>query len=183
MQTGKRKIYWDSSVFLAWLQNEDWGPEIAEGIEEVVRDVHSNKIVLFTSIMTSTEVLESKMPAEAQKKFKDIFNRKNVSRIDVTPRVGDKSHFIRNYYSQRGIDISSPDAIHLATAIVYEADELQTLDGAGKRKRKNDLIPLSGSVAGHKLTIRAPESSSKQPNLFAKMPRVKKDDKTNDQKE
>lgn len=177
MQTGKRKIYWDSSVFLAWLQNEDWGPEIAEGIEEIVRDVHSNKIVLFTSIMTRTEVLESKMPMEAQKKFKDIFNRKNVSTIDVTPRVGDKSHFIRNYYIQRGVDISSPDSIHLATAIVYEADEFQTLDGAGKRKRKNDLIPLNGNVAGHKLAIRVPESSSKQPNLFPKIPHVKKDDK------
>jgi predicted nucleic acid-binding protein len=177
MQAGKRKIYWDTTIFLAWLQDEDWGPDVAEGIEETVRDVHNNRIVLFTSIMTRTEVLESRMSPNAQKMFRDLFNRRNVSMIDVNPRVSDVSHFIRDYYMQRGIKLSSPDSIHLATAIVYEADEFQTLDGGGKRKRPNDLIPLSGNVAGtYKLIIKMPSSSSAQGSLFTAARRAKQDD-------
>lgn len=75
--------------------------------------------------------------------------------MDVNPRVSEKSHFIRDYYDQKGIKLSSPDTIQLATAIIFNAEEFHTFDGSGK-KRNGDLLPLSGNVAGHKLKICVP---------------------------
>ena len=49
------------------------------------------------------------------------------------------------------------DAIHLATALHFEVAEMQTLDGAGKRKRKYDLLRLDGNVAGARLAIKMPK--------------------------
>lgn len=52
--------------------------------------------------------------------------------------------------------IGMGDAIHLATALQVEVAEMQTLDGAGKRKRKYDLLALDGNVADAHLAIKLP---------------------------
>ena len=64
----------------------------------------------------------------------------------------------------RGIKIKTPDATHLATAIIYEAEEFHTLDGGGERQRPSDLLRLNGDVAGYPLHIRMPVSAP--PPLF-----------------
>jgi predicted nucleic acid-binding protein len=159
-----KKYYWDSCLFLTWLKNEPRKPGEAEGIEEVVRLVHSNKAEIFTSVLTVTEVLESKMTDAEKTRFQDLFKRPNVVQVDVDSRVAGLAAEIRGHYLAIGAKISAPDSIHLATAIHYEADEFHTTDGGGDRKRKGDLIPLSGDVAGHKLVICTP--FSRQPNLL-----------------
>jgi len=155
MSIGKKIIGWDSCIFLAWLQEEKRDIGVMEGIEEVVRKIHNNEVTLLTSQMTNIEVLQSRLTPEAQKKWKAVFNRRNCQMIDINPRVSEKGQFIRDYCYQRNIKLSSPDSIHLATAIIYKADEFHTLDGSGK-KRNGDLIPLDGNVAGHKLKICVP---------------------------
>lgn len=178
---GKRKLYWDSCIFLAWLQNEACEPGVMEGIEEAVRQVHDNEAVLFTSIVTQSEVLEGTLSKEAQEKFDNLFKRKNVVWVNHDTRVGKLSHDIRNYYNERDIKIEVPDSVHLASAILYEADELQTLDGSGKRKRKSDLLSLNGKVAGkYKLTIKQPYA--KQMSLLAQIPREEKKAKKENEK-
>jgi hypothetical protein len=74
--------------------------------------------------------------------------------VDITDKVLTLSKEIREWNSK----ISTPDAIHLATAILYEAEEFHTTDGGGKRKRAGDLIPLNGNVAGHRLRICIPRA-------------------------
>jgi predicted nucleic acid-binding protein len=155
MSTGKKIIYWDTCIFLAWLQDERREIGVMEGIEESVRKIHSNELTLLTSQMTNIEVLESRLNLESKKKWKDVFNRRNCQMVDVNPKVGEKAQFIRDYYDQQNIKLSTPDSIHLATAIIYKAEEFHTLDGSGK-KRNGDLIPLNGNVAGHKLKICVP---------------------------
>ena len=155
---GKEKIYWDACIFLAWLQDEPGDPGVMEGIEEAVRQVQNNEAILITSIMTQTEVLESKMPKEAQLKFENLFKRRNVLWINHDTRVGKLSHDIRDHYDQQSIKISSADSVHLASAILYEASVFYTLDGSGKKKR-GYLLPLDGNVAGHKLAIKKPYKS------------------------
>lgn len=76
----------------------------------------------------------------------------------LDPRVAQLAHDIRDFYSEPDKrDMGTPDCIHLATAIIYAADEFNTLDGSGK-KRRHDLIPLSENIMGgkHKLPIRKP---------------------------
>ena len=165
MASNKYKIYWDTNIFLAWLKGESQEPAVMDGIIEVVQNIRLNKIILMTSVTTRTEVLDATLSEEAQKKFSKLFDRRNVQMINLDHRIADKSHFIRNFYHEKGIKLSTMDCQHLATAIIYRADEFQTLDGSGKRKRPNDLIPLSGNVAGYKLNIRTPSAS--QTTMFS----------------
>jgi predicted nucleic acid-binding protein len=149
---GKRKkFYWCSCAFILWL-NGRGALEDIEGLAEAARNVEKGDADLFTSAITRTEVLRGKMTDVQREKFSKLFQRRNVVQIDVTTRVLDMAGKIREWNGK----ISTPDAIHLATAILYEADEFHTTDGGGKRKRPGDLIPLSGNVAGHKLVIRKP---------------------------
>jgi predicted nucleic acid-binding protein len=154
----KPTIYWDACIFLAWLHDEAvvHGPNVLDGIEQMVRDVNDGKIVLFTSVMTKTEVLEYRLTKKAADTFANVFKRRNVSMVAQDERVADRSHEIRNYYAQRDIKLSSTDCVHLATAILYEAEAFYTLDGGGKRVRPNDLLPLNGNVAGYPLVIQKP---------------------------
>lgn len=68
MKRDKEIIYWDACIFLAWLQDEPLDPGIMEGIEDIVRRVNNNEAILVTSIMTRTEVLDSRMPKAAREK-------------------------------------------------------------------------------------------------------------------
>jgi predicted nucleic acid-binding protein len=158
---GKLKYYWDSCAFIAWLTNEKRAPGEIEGLEEIVKQIENRVADLFTSEMTKTEVLEGRMTAEQRERFAKLFQRRNVVSVDATGRVWALVKEIREWNAK----ISVPDAIHLATAILYDADEFHTTDGAGKRKRGGDLIPLNGNVAGHKLKICKPQGQ--QYTLFA----------------
>lgn len=169
---GRLKVYWDACIFLAWLKNEPCEPGVMEGIEATVQQVHDNEAILFTSIMTQTEVLDSTLPKEAQTKFGNLFKRRNVTWVNHDPPVGKLSHDIRDYYNRKGIKLTSADTVHLASAILYEADEFHTLDGSGKRKRKTDLLTLNGNVAGHKLLIKEPKLS--QLSLLAQISKEEK---------
>jgi predicted nucleic acid-binding protein len=159
--TGKaKKYYWDSCSFIKWLDGKG-DPLHIEGLAQVVKSVESGLAKLFTSALTTkTEVLKGKMNAEQRDRFARLFLRRNVVEVDVTSRVLAMSERIREWNSK----ISVPDTIHLATAIIYEADEFHTSDGTGKRKRAGDLLPLSGNVAGYNLNICTP--TAKQSSLL-----------------
>jgi predicted nucleic acid-binding protein len=170
---GKKKIYWDANVFLAWLKNEQqWGAAIMGGIEDTVRKVHNNEAVLFTSTMTQTEIFESRLNHAAKEKWEGVFKRKNVKMISVDQRIGALGSHIRDYYNRKKMQIASPDAIHLATAIIYKADEFHTLDGAGKKQRSTDLLKLGTKIAGrYNLLICKPEGP--QLGLLTDVPTIK----------
>lgn len=172
MKGDREIVYWDACIFLAWLKDEPCDPGVMEGIEDTAKRVNDNEIVLVTSIMTQTEVLESKMPKETQTKFENVFKRRNVIWINHDTRVGKISHDIRDYYAQRGTNLSSADCVHLASAVLYEVDVFYTLDGSGKKKRGH-LLPLNGNVAGHKLKITKPYKSQLSFKLVPPSPKQK----------
>lgn len=156
---GNPKYYWDSWAFIRWLKGSG-SPNEIEGLSNIVKAVEEARATLFTSALTTNEVLDGQMTEKQKESFKKLFQQKNVVVVDITNRVLEKSKSIREWNGK----ISTPDAIHLATAILYEADEFDTNDGGGKRKRPGDLIPLSGKVAGHALKIVNPLAA--QPKLF-----------------
>lgn len=55
-------------------------------------------------------------------------------------------------------NIRVPDAIHLASAIHYEAAEFHTFDGARRDGGVGKLLTLDGNVAGHRLRICTPKA-------------------------
>ena len=158
--------YWDSCLFLAWLKDEERKQGEMDGVREVVDRAKRREIIIITSVLTAVEVLSSKIPAGMDTLFKGMMKR--VTQIGMDIRVAGLAHDVRNYYvTQGGKTVSTPDAIHLATAILHRVNEFHTFDSDNSRGSLG-LIQLSGEVAGNKLTICKPEA--KRPQLDLRKP-------------
>jgi predicted nucleic acid-binding protein len=149
-------IYWDACIFIAWLKNEVRPPGEMDGIVECVEAVERNEIRLITSVQTRTEVFEANLSDQVKTMYADLLKRRNVQLIDNDLRVSDLARQIREYYAELSHrdgqpGITTPDAVHLATAIHYKADAFYTFD-KGDRKARS-LLSLDGNVAGHPLKI------------------------------
>jgi hypothetical protein len=71
--------------------------------------------------------------------------------------------------------------VHLACAIVYGCAEFLTFDENDIRKpsrAKRGLIPLSGNVAGHRLTISKPVATAPRLRLVLPPPAVATDERS-----
>lgn len=173
MKTGKKRIfYWDANVFIAWLKGETyWPSNVIIGMTDVAREVSEGRAILCTSAVTKTEILQGTLTQEQKTKLADLMQRSNVVLIAADERITDRASAIREHYNTKGNKIKTPDAIHLATAILYKADEMQTMDGldttGGDKKTK--LLSLSGNVAGYDLLIVNPYPLHTPPEIAIKV--------------
>ena len=158
----KPLYYWDSCVFIAWLTEDPTYEEYLPGMEEYTSQIDRNEITLVTSTIVRSEVLPDKMPGNTMDRFEQFLKRRNVTEAALDPRVSKLSASIRSYYArekQAGNVTkipSTPDAIHLATAVLYEVKEMHTFDDGGTGGGLG-LLGLSGNVAGYTLKICRPE--------------------------
>lgn len=163
MSGTRPEYYWDSSVWIAWLTAEEAYAEYLSNMEEYAVQADDGKIVLVTSSLTRGEVLETKIGEQASTKFQDFLKRPNVMEASADPRVTSLSHEIRDYYQARKEageskkTLATPDAVHLATAILYDVEQFHTFDDGKKSRRHLGLLGLSGNVAGHPLVICKPQ--------------------------
>jgi len=129
--SGRRIVYWDSCIFIAYLKDElRKDPKDMQGVNELATLFDMGQIDIATSAIAFTEVLETTITAEKYKMFCDLFSRRNIHLIDVNRKIAEISHQIRNhYYLVRNPTISTPDALHLATAIWFQCDTFYTFDG------------------------------------------------------
>jgi predicted nucleic acid-binding protein len=154
MPTGKTTVYWDTSVFLAWIKNEKRPNGEMDGVNYFAEKIAKNEIILLTSTLINVEILESTLNDEAKDRFHNLFKRRNCVQVDADGRIMQLASKIRDYYqNQKSIDrnktLSTPDSIHLATAIQYSVTEFHTFDENDDPGRKwRGLTPLSGTVAG-----------------------------------
>jgi predicted nucleic acid-binding protein len=136
-----------------------------QGILTCLESVYSGERILMTSAAMRTEVLPGKIPPSVAEDFERFLSRKNVVVVDIDPRIGELSGKLRDFYiNQSKLDgkrqLAPMDAIHLATAIHYEADAFHTFDDGGEGARKSrSLLSLNGNVAGHDLVICKPPVS------------------------
>ena len=162
--------YWDTCLFLAWIKDEQRPTGEMDGVREVIQRFKRREVRIATSVLTQVEVLQSSLPAGVGHLLVDLMKR--IVRIGMDTKVASLAHDIRDYYAARkgehgGKTLSTPDAIHLATAILYRVDEFHTFDNDGDSKSLG-LIPLSGNVGGHKLVICKPQA--KNPGLDLRRP-------------
>jgi predicted nucleic acid-binding protein len=153
MKSGRPVIYWDTCVFIAWLKDEKdkWPPAVWQGIQDVADLVQIGQAILVTSTLIRTEVFLGRLTLEQKQKFAGILRKKNVQEIAPHMRITDRASVIREKHK-----IKTPDAIHLATAILYDVDEMQTMDGWHEDGKRDGLLALSGNVAEYKLSITQP---------------------------
>lgn len=155
MSGKKELVYWDACIFLAHLKDEKRAdPLDMAGVREQMIRIDKAEIQLATSVITLTEVLESGVPTDTRNRLGLIFHRRNCHLVEVNMRIAEISHTIRDYYqvekSKGGLlpTVTTPDAIHLATAIWFGCDRFYTFDEKDEPKKRRALIPLSPVIAG-----------------------------------
>lgn len=149
MRNSKFIYYWDACIFIAWLQDEQRPSGEMEGLAAVVNQISRNEAAMLTSVLTRAEVLDSSLSESTRKIFENIFKRSNIYQVDVTGKISEVAHEIRDFYKKLGRSVKTPDATHLATAIIHSADEFHTFD--------DKLLGLSGDVAGYPLKVVRPQ--------------------------
>ncbi|MCH8916820.1 MAG: PIN domain-containing protein [Proteobacteria bacterium] len=174
MSGDKTTVYVDSCVLIAWLQNENRKPGEMEGVSGLVAGVDAGEIILVTSALTKTEILECTLTVEAIEMFERFTHRRSVQIKDVTSRISTLAGEIRSYYQSLKDSnktnlptLSTPDAIHIATAIYWECEQFFTfdeIDEHGTSRPKRALIPLSGMVA-EKYPLDICKPTVRQPGL------------------
>ena len=137
--------YWDTCIWISWLLNESRSNNEMDGVIEVIEKIEKKQVIVITSDLIAVELLPCKFPQEAMNQFDKIFSKRNVQKKGVDNRIFGIAQNIRNWRSS----LTVPDAVHLATAIHYQADQFHTFD-------EDDLLPLDGNVAGHALRICKP---------------------------
>jgi predicted nucleic acid-binding protein len=138
-----------------------------DGVREIVERHKRREVRLMTSVLTMTEVLSAKIPAGMDTLFGGLMKRINKQGIDT--KIATLAHDLRNHYVVNsaqfgGKTLSTPDALHLATAILYRVDEFHTFDDSNGRNSIG-LLQLSGNVGGNDLKICKPNAKSPQLDL------------------
>ena len=164
-------VYFDSCIFIAHLKSENrHDPNDMAGVNELVDKIDRSEIQLVTSVLSFSEVLESGVPTNTREQFKLLWGRRNCHLVDVSREIAEIAHNIRDYYrrQQDGLPtLTTPDALHLATAISFGCARLYTFDQNDEPGRRRGLIPLSPTIAGqYTLTIKKPAPEGGQSPLF-----------------
>lgn len=142
--------YWDSSCFLAWLQEE--GEERVRLCRMVIDEAEAGKLRIVTSALTLAEVLWLKgkppIPIEQARKVHDFFQHEWIVVRELDRATAEDAREL--VWNDR---VRPKDAIHVATALrVHKdapVDQLDTFDD-------DDLVPLSETLGEPPLKIGHP---------------------------
>lgn len=154
MKNRRPIFYWDACIFIAWLNNEERRDGEMEGLAAVADLIGRGEAVLIVSQHLRVELLPSRLPDLSMDVLDHFFMRKNTRMLAVESAVIALAQRIRDWDNK----IDSSDAIHLATAIRFGADEFHTFD-SGKKRGARSLLSLDGDVAGFPLRIRKPATA------------------------
>ena len=165
MPTGREHIvYWDTCIFLAWMNNEKRQAGHMEGLGRIAALIERAQLVLVTSTLTRAEIYQSKTSPEAMKKYDTLLRRSNVVAQNVDLPIARLTSELMEYYIASDFELLTPDAIHLATAIYLNSNEFHTFDGVKphtprrSKYKRCGLLTLDGSVGGHALKINVPSA-------------------------
>ncbi|SFI30939.1 PIN domain-containing protein [Nitrosomonas sp. Nm34] len=155
--------YWDTCVFLAYINREVHRNGEAEEIDNRVRLFENGSLNLFTSTITITELYEAGRFDEPNRKtLNNIFHRTNFQFIEANRQVCNLASDIRSYFKLnpvKGKYPTTPDAIQVASAIAVKKHgvdglNLITLDSNNKAKELAfiDMAPYIKQAYGVNIT-------------------------------
>lgn len=140
----RKLVYWDSSAFLALLKDEvTHGPGVLESLKSQAGAFDRGQITLATSTLAILEVSSADLPEAARERFEGMLRRSNILLVAPNEAVMRRAAALRRHVYGKAKNgagepyiLSPPDAIHVATAMLIEADCLVTLDSANKSKTR-----------------------------------------------
>jgi hypothetical protein len=114
MPTGKDHIvYWDTCIFLAWMNDETRQAGEMEGLGKIAELVLRAEVTLVTSTITRAEILQSKTSPDAMKKYDGLLRRSNVVPQNVDLPIAKLTSELMDFYIDSDFELLTPDAIHL----------------------------------------------------------------------
>lgn len=146
------KLLWDSCIFYTVLKGEDRRSGELDILHEQITKFNEGNLVIIASTLLLVEVRQSKLNSEKMEKFRQMLDRSNLVLADVSPSIAERAATLRNELcNDQGKHLSTPDAIHVATAIELEVemwtnDSLDNLNTAGilslaeEIKSKYDIV-------------------------------------------
>ncbi len=122
----KGTICWDSCVIISHFNGDrNKNPERKPRIDAVVSMVDGGNYKLLVSAILYVEVLETKMSQHTIDKFNEFMRRiETITIMAVDLTVAKKAQSLRDRIPK----LKTPDAIHIATAIVGGAKVFHTFD-------------------------------------------------------
>ncbi len=137
---------WDTTVFLAWL-NEEASAPLAD-IDLVAQEIDAGRAVLVVPVTITSEILDSKLSGEQRAKLSAFLKRSNVINADTTLVIARKAREIRDagLAMKPKRSIKTPDATIVATAVIYRCDALHSLDDRGSGPLRLVGMPVLGGL-------------------------------------
>ena len=151
-----KRVYWDACAWIARIQREkitDPSGKLIEDREAVCQEVivaaEARKLEIATSALSLAEVCKNPgLRTEGEDKIAGFFENEYILLTNVDRFVGERARLLMmSGYSR----LKPPDAIHLASAALSNADEMHTFD--------DGLLKLDGLIDkadGNKLAIKKP---------------------------
>ena len=132
-------FYWDSSVFVALLNDE---PGRAENIEQIIDEAEAGEIYIITSSFTLVEVIKLKgekpILVSEQEEVTKFFEKDYFRFVDATRKITERARDL----IWKTPALNPKDAVHLACAIEYaskaELDCIHSYD--------TDFLALNGKL-------------------------------------
>ncbi len=157
------KYYWDACVWIDLINQSD--DDRFRRCSHVLSEIQEKRATLSTSAFTIAEVYKRKcdgksvsLPEEQDDLFESFYKSGSVRIIALSVRIAEISRRLCRDYSE----LRKPqDAVHVASCIARNIDELHTFD-------VKDLIRLDGQIRlrnGNTLRIRKPPSPPKNSQL------------------
>jgi predicted nucleic acid-binding protein len=165
---------WDACIFYEHFRTLEPAEEIKrQAIRKILMGNERRENTIFTSSITHLEVVPKKLTRDddnAEKKYWALFGSKFFYEVPIDANVIKLARAIKDYYFKEGDPktgssyriMDTGDSIHLATAIINEADEFHTRDNC-KKKTKVPLLDLhqyspNGLIVGkYELNIVSPK--------------------------
>ena len=139
-------IYWDTSVFLDYFNEDDQHHAV---IEAVLRDIRASngQRLITTSTFTLAEVVHIKAEIQepvlrdSAEELMDFFwNDRSVLRlVDLHVGIARRARRLQRHILGLGGKLTASDAVHLATASWLEVNEMHSYD--------RDHLRLDGTMA------------------------------------
>jgi predicted nucleic acid-binding protein len=128
----------EASPFIYYVEDH---PVYGERLDAIFAIIEARNIEICTSAITLTETLMKPVQLKdikLQLEYRDLLrNTEYISLISVTPVIAEKAATLRATYNLR-----TPDALHIATALVEICDAFLTNDRALKRVNEIRVILL-----------------------------------------
>lgn len=162
------RLYWDACAWIAYIQQEMPGPNSTfteprfEKCHETLQRAERREIEITTSAFTLAEVCKRHIdPGSPATHLPSFFDKPYILLIPMDKQIGLKAQNLQ----LAGVGgLKPPDAVHIASALVWNIPILQTFDAR--------LLALDGLLTmadGNMLQIMRPTDEVPKPGLLKAM--------------